>query len=76
MLGDELTKGDVDEEPSINFAPMVVPAESADNYGSVEVASGEDAGEATYTLAMIDIDAQPKELATVRHWLVSPSEIF
>jgi len=48
VLGNELTREDTLDEPSINFSPMNVPPEQAYSEGE---------GELTYTVVMLDPDA-------------------
>jgi hypothetical protein len=74
MLGTDFEREECSEEPGVRFAPMVIPPESAFSSGDTE--EGGEGGEPTYTLAMVDIDAQPQELATVRHWLVRSPFFF
>lgn len=66
LLGNELQKEDVAEEPALSFMHMNVPAEDADSDGA-------GAGEATYTLALFDPDAPSRTDAkykSFRHWVV------
>lgn len=69
ILGTELPLADVQEEPSVQFMPMNMPAESADSTGE----GGDGGREATYTLAMLDPDAPSRQeplYKSFRHWVV------
>jgi hypothetical protein len=67
LLGNEVQKADVAEEPEVTITPMVLNAQDADSGGDV-------GQEATYTLTMFDPDApsgaDPK-YRSFRHWVVS-----
>lgn len=63
LLGNELTRADTMDEPSISFAPIAVPG-----------ASGNAVAEATYTVVMTDPDAPSRadpKYGEVKHWIVS-----
>ncbi|TFK47412.1 PEBP-like protein [Heliocybe sulcata] len=65
VLGNELTREDALDEPSINFAPMNVPAEQADSAGGEELA---------YTVVMLDPDAPGRadpKFKCFRHWVIT-----
>lgn len=69
VLGNELTREDTLDEPSINFAPMNVPPEQADSSG--EAGSVRDL---TYTVVMFDPDAPSKadpKFKCFRHWVIT-----
>jgi len=68
MLGNEFIVEETLDEPSINFTPMNMPPEQADNPGDVGV------NEISYTLAMVDPDAPSRAepvYRSFRHWLVT-----
>ncbi|KDQ55396.1 hypothetical protein JAAARDRAFT_37416 [Jaapia argillacea MUCL 33604] len=69
MLGNELRREDVSEEPSVNFTPMNMPWEQADN-------TGEEGGfgDVTYTIVMVDPDAPSRKdpkFKSFRHWVLT-----
>jgi phosphatidylethanolamine-binding protein len=67
LLGNELPLTAVQDEPSIQFVPMNLPAELA-------ASGGEGDTETTYTLAMLDPDAPSRVeplYKSFRHWLVT-----
>lgn len=65
VLGNELTREDTLDEPSINFSPMNVPPEQAYSEGE---------GELTYTVVMLDPDAPGRadpKFKCFRHWVIT-----
>ncbi|CCM05312.1 uncharacterized protein FIBRA_07526 [Fibroporia radiculosa] len=67
LLGNELSKEDVMDEPAINYVPMNMPFEQAE-------ATGESASEEiAYTLVMLDPDMPSKADVKFRcfaHWII------
>jgi phosphatidylethanolamine-binding protein len=64
LLGNELEKADVAEEPEFRIIPLNIPAEQADS----------DNTEITYTIAFFDPDAPSRadaKFKSFRHWVVS-----
>jgi phosphatidylethanolamine-binding protein len=69
VLGDTLTVEDTIDEPSIQIAPMAIPAIAADSSGE----PGENGGEPTYTIVLTDPDAPSRTepiYREFRHWVV------
>lgn len=71
LLGNALAPADAADEPLVSFAPLGVPAATADAGGEQREGDGE--GDVAYTLAMVDPDAPTRanpEFRSFRHWVV------